>query len=285
MITKIQRVNKSTVGGEESGGSTQNGNEETLNYIVYGDSSTTIQDAIAALKGQENIYVGAPFPYGVTALTCRDVRARRVPQDVHKIHLTAYFSDQYEQDTIIGLNVQSISTTDILMFDKNGDVICNSYGDVFDPPPQQEYYDEKITVTYVCDDTQIGSIDAAIQSCRGYLNAGAFSLSYGGIEREYSEGQVKLIDSQTVTAGKNDFHVIWNVTLIFHAKQDPNDWKRKYNDRGFHSWSTDNVSTRKTVTNPDQVWLDENGVLTNSAKNQKEFEVEEVADFSALIPI
>lgn len=158
--------------------------------------------------------------------------------------------------------------------------IVNAAGSRFDPPPQEEYYDEEITLTFSCDVLP----RATMNDCRGLCNTTTVEFTWNGQTFTYTARQLKL-GNATWQFMYEDGINFWRVTYPLLFRKDT--FKTSYLNAG--RFTRVGVSTnRKPIKATDGSDVTEDQLLTadgtavTATANFRDFSIEREADLNTL---
>lgn len=202
----------------------------------------------------------------------------------------------------VRIQVRGVERTEDAHDDNQGNPVCNSAGDPFDPTLKKTYYDEEIAVQYntlEVDGDQIASL-------RGKISSGEIDMHIPGYN------YTRSFPAKTLKLAKADYEcqygngpLFFSVSIVLHYKSQTDDngqevgWTSLVVDRGFHVLKPDpdNPGKLKRVPVNDRegnprtmpAFLDGDGneldTTTNPPPNcvRLNFEIPEEADLSAFL--
>lgn len=148
---------------------------------------------------------------------------------VEVVYSAAAFGSTPTPGTIwnVRVSVTGQEYTSPTSIDRNGDPITNSAGDLFNPPPIKQGFDEIITVSWQSDDVDPDALSAA----RGKTNSDSFSITVRGWSRTFAEDQIKVGNITYDTVLGVDGEEYWNVSVPLLYRAD--EWQTKIEDKGY----------------------------------------------------
>jgi hypothetical protein len=257
-------------------------------YEVLSDSmADTCYEAMYAFLGTEESIpeTGDPHPSGY--LRVKSKSAVRTKESPFCFLVTVNWGSTSESPVQfptgakwnVEISVDGVEYSQPAYKDVNGAALVNSAGDPFDPPLEQTYYDEEITVSF-----NTRTVDAsAIESARGKTNSASFSFTVAGLSRTFATKTLKLVKASYSTVYENN-DSYWKVSYVFRHRVDT--WTRTVLDQGYNAW--DSVASKLVIIkdkNGDPVntpaMLDSDGAVTDTA-HFLDFQMEGTASFSTL---
>lgn len=108
------------------------------------------------------------------------------------------------------LSITGQAYTQNAQYDKDGNGVWNSAGDMFDPELPETFYDEVISYSY----RTISPPD--LSAYRGKVNSDTVSFTISGISRSFSARQMKLENGEISTTITSDGQTpVWDVKITF----------------------------------------------------------------------
>lgn len=284
-VVKVYRTFEESVTSSDTPG-------ESWSYLVeFDDKATPLASALTASVG------GTAIPHKGTVsggLTVTQVEARRDRDNPTLAQVTVTWGipsdgggggSGGEGDPGVKWNatisVEGVEFRETVTQDKDGKNIENSAKQPFDPPLEQTYYDEQVTVSFNSWLVDLNNIEAT----RGKINSASVTMTVNGLTRTFAAKTLKLTAAKYTTTVGDGGQTYWDIDYTLLYRKDG--WKRKVVDRGYYERIGGKLIQIKDqygepVTSPS--YLDGTGKKLSQGADAvlKEFELDKDVSFTGL---